>query len=328
MSNSITRQRFIQAMLAALTGTLLSGPAHANDWPSKPLKIVVGFSAGSSPDVQARLLAEPLAQLLGQPVVVENRPGASGNLGAAAIAKADDGHTFGIIGNGPLTSSPFLYAKLPYNPARDFAPIALVGAAPLIWVVAKNAAAADAAQFIQYARAQGDKLSYGSVGVGSGTHLAAELLKSALNIQPVHIPFNGGPAVATALASGDIHMALLPASTAEPLIQSGKITALAATSRHTSPLAPGLPGMEAIGAQGVDLEVWNAIMAPSTMPKAHQAQLADAVRQVIESAAVRQKLLEQGWRVEDPSAEALIKRIAADTQIYRALIEKQGIRLD
>jgi len=325
MLNRFTRRTALTLL------TLAAWPGMAQtvaEWPSKPLKIIVGFSAGSSPDVQARLIAEPLSQLLAQPVVVENRPGASGNLGAAAIAKADDGHTFGIIGNGPLTSSPFLYANLPYKPAQDFVPIALVGAAPLVWVIAKNPAISNAAQFIEHARAQGDKLSYGSVGVGSGTHLAAELLKTALDINPLHIPFNGGPAVVSALASGDIHMALLPASTAQPLIDAGKIDAIAATSRTTSPLVPQLPGMQDIGAQGVHIEVWNAIMAPSKMPKAHQDKLSAAVRQVVESDAVRKKLQELGWRVEDPSAAALMQRMALDAATYKAVIEKEGIRLD
>jgi len=323
------RRTALQATITALSLTLLSGVTHAADsWPSKPLKIIVGFSAGSSPDVQARLIAEPLSKLLAQPVVVENRPGASGNLGAAAIAKATDGHTFGIIGNGPLTSSKFLYRNLPYDPQQDFAPIALVGAAPLVWVIAKDSKISTAAQFIAHARAQGEKIAYGSVGVGSGTHLAVELLKPALGIQPLHIPYNGGPSVVTALAGGEIHMALLPASTAQPLIDADKITAIAATSRTTSPLAPTLHGMEDIGAQGVHIEVWNAVMAPASMPHAHQHKLAEAVRKVVESEDVRQKLLEQGWRVENPSAAALFQRMEADTQMYKTIIEKEGIQLD
>jgi len=329
MFHHATRRTAMQATIAALSFALLPGSSFAADaWPGKPLKIIVGFSAGSSPDVQARLIAEPLSKLLGQPVVVENRPGASGNLGAAAIAKATDGHTFGIIGNGPLTSSKFLYRNLPYDPQQDFAPIALVGAAPLVWVIAKDSKISNAEPFIAHARAQGEKIAYGSVGVGSGTHLAVELLKPALGIQPLHIPYNGGPAVVTALAGGEIHMALLPASTAQPLIDAGKITAIAATSRQTSPLAPTLPGMEDIGAQGVHIEVWNAVMAPASMPQAHQQKLAAAVRKVVESEDVRQKLLEQGWRIEDPSAAALIKRIETDTHMYKAIIEKEGIKLD
>ena len=123
----------------ALVGSAAAVPSLAAEaWPTKPLRIIVGYASGSSPDVQARLLAEPLARALGQAVVVENRPGAGGNIGADVIAKAEDGHTIGVIGNGPLTSSPFLYTKLPYKPATDFAPIALIGSAPLVWVTAKS----------------------------------------------------------------------------------------------------------------------------------------------------------------------------------------------
>jgi tripartite-type tricarboxylate transporter receptor subunit TctC len=144
-------------------------------WPIKTIRIIVGYPAGSSPDVQARMIAEPLARALGQSVVVENKPGASSNIGADAIAKAEDGHTIGVIGNGPLTSSKFLYAKLPYDPSTDFAPIALIGTAPLVWVTAKPAAERSVAVFISQLKADGDKQAYGSVGAGSGGHLGMEL---------------------------------------------------------------------------------------------------------------------------------------------------------
>jgi len=320
-------------LVRAGIGTVLSVCAStsalaADAWPTKPIRMIVGFAAGSSPDVQARLLAEPLSKALGQPVVVENKPGASGNIGADAIAKAEDGHTIGIIGNGPLTSSKYLYSKLPYDPDKDFAPLALVGAAPLVWVIAKNPATANAGQFLKYARAEGDKISYGSVGAGSGTHLGAELLKSALNINPVHVPYGGGPAVLTALAAGQIQMALIPGSTAAPMIQAGKIEAIAATSSKKSPLAPGLPGMEDLGAPNVNIEVWNAVMAPAKMPKADQEKLSAILKDIIESPEIRQKLLAQGWRVDDPSPAALTKRMQADARNYEAVIRKNNIKLD
>ncbi len=316
------------AMALAASLAAVSGSALAADWPAKPLRMIVGFAAGSSPDVQARLLAEPLSKALGQPVVVENKPGASGNIGADAIAKATDGYTIGIIGNGPLTSSPFLYSKLPYNPAKDFAPIALIGASPLVWVISKNPNIQNAEQFIRHARAEGDKLTYASVGPGSGTHLGVELLKPALNINPLHVPFNGGPAALIALANGQVQMALIPPSTAAPMIQAGRIEAIAATSAKKSALLPTLPGMEELGAKGVNIEVWNAVMAPSTMPRAHQAILSKAIQKIVQSSEVRQKLLAQGWRVEDASVEALTKRIQADTKSYETVIRSNNIKLD
>ncbi len=303
--------------------------AGAALWPTKPIRLIVGYPSGSSPDMQARLIADPLGRALGQPVVVENRPGASGNIGADLLARADDGHSLGVIGNGPLTSSKYLYAKLPYDPATAFAPIALIGSAPLVWVTAKAAGPErSVAEVLKQMRADGDKLSYGSVGPGSGGHLGMELLKPALGINPLHVPFNGGPPIINAILGGHVHMTLLPASTVNPLVQAGKLSAIAVTSAKRSPLAPTLPSMEEIGAKGIDIEVWNAVMAPARMPAAHQARLSSALERILGEREMRQKLFVQGWRVDDTSAKSLRARIARDTQTYRELIERNNIRID
>ncbi len=324
------RRHFTLAATAlAFVATGLCAPAGAADnWPSKPIRMIVGYPAGSSPDAQARLIAEPLARALGQPVVVENRSGASGNIGADVIAKASDGHTIGVIGNGPLTSSKFLYAKLPYDPSTDFAPIGLIGAAPLVWVTAKASTERTPAAYIAQLRADGDKQTYGSVGPGSGGHVGMELLKQALGINPLHVPFNGGPAILTGIMGGHIQMTLLPTSTVAPLLQSGKLSAIAVTSAKRSPLAPTLPAMEDIGVKGINIEVWNAVMAPASMPAAHQARLSSELNKILLDREVQQKLLVQGWRVDDPSTKALKARIASDTVVYRDIIERNKIRLD
>jgi tripartite-type tricarboxylate transporter receptor subunit TctC len=319
------KRRYWVAMTLALTGMT----AHANDgWPSKAIRIIVGYPAGSSPDVQARLVAEPLSRALGQSVVVENKPGASGNIGADAIAKAADGHTIGVIGNGPLTSSKFLYAKLPYDPSADFAPIALIGTAPLVWVTAKPAAERTPAAFIGQLKVDGDKQAYGSVGPGSGGHLGMELLKQALDIGPIHVPFNGGPAILNAILGGQVQMTLLPASTVSPLVQSAKLEAVAVSSAKRTPLAPTLPSMEEIGAKGVNIEVWNAVMAPARMPAAHQARLSQELEKILSSREIRQKLFLQGWRVDDASAKGLAARIQQDTKTYQDIIVRNKIKID
>ena len=308
---------------------LWAWPSVASEaWPSKPLRLIVGYASGSSPDVQARLLAEPLSKALGQSVVVENRPGAGGNIGADAIAKAEDGHTIGVIGNGPLTSSPFLYAKLPYNPATDFAPIALIGSAPLVWVTTKSSMERTAAASIAQMQAEGDKQAYGSVGAGSGGHLGMELIKQALKIQPLHVPFNGGPAILNAMLGGQVQMALLPTSTVFPLLQAGKLEALAVSSAKRSPLAPTLASMEEIGAKGVNIEVWNAVMAPARMPAAHQLRLSQELDKILSTREMREKLFAQGWRVDDDSAKSLALRIQQDTRSYRDIIERNRIQID
>ena len=313
----------------ALGALLLACGAQAQStWPSKPIRMIVGYPSGSSPDVQARLIAEPLSRALGQPVVVDNRPGASGNIGADLISKAEDGHTIGVVGNGPLTSSKFLYNNLAYDPQRDLAPVALIGSAPLIWIVTKSPASESASSYIRFARAEGDKLAYGSIGAGSGGHLGMELLKQALNLKPLHVPYNGGPAIVNAMLGDQVQMALLPASTVKPLVDAGKIDAIAVTSAQRSPLAPTLPSMSEIGATGVDIEVWNAVMAPARMPAASRERLARELEKILGQREIKQKLFLQGWRVDEPGAKALAQRIQRDTETYRNLITRNQIRLE
>ena len=324
----IPKRNFLVGAALLPLGLALGNAAQAQAWPTKPIRMIVGYPSGSSPDVQARLIAEPLAKALGQPVVVDNKPGASGNIGADLISKADDGHTIGVIGNGPLTSSKFLYARLPYDPLKDFAPIALIGSAPLVWVVAKSPSSGAADSYIRQARAEGDKLAYGSIGPGSGGHLGMELLKSALNINPLHVPFNGGPPILNAMMGGQVHMTLLPSSTVMPLVQAGKIDAIAVTSAKRSPLAPTLPSMDEVGAKGLNIEVWNAVMAPAGMPATSQARLAAELEKIITSREMRQKLFVQGWRVDETNPKALAARIQRDTATYQGVIERNRIRID
>lgn len=318
-------------LLCAAAALPLSALAQARsdgkgDWPTRPLRLIVGYASGSSPDVQARLLAEPLGKALGQPVVVENKGGASGNIGADAVAKAMDGHTIGVIGNGPLTSSKFLYPKLPYDPIKDLAPLAMIGSAPLV-LVAPHAAAADVPAYFK-ALKSGGQSNYGSVGTGSGGHLGVELIKEAMGLNMVHVPYNGGPPVVNALLGDQVQMALLPASTVMPLVQSGKLAALAVSSSKRSPLAPGVPAMPEVGAGQVDIEVWNAVMAPASMPAEHRAKLAQALEKILHAPEIRSKLLAQGWRIDDTSAASLERRIQSDSRLYGELIAKKHIRLE
>lgn len=326
------RLRLAKAAAAvAATLSLAPWPSLAQTspaWPQKPIRMIVAYPAGSSPDMQARLLTEPLSQALGQPVVVENRPGASGNIGTDLIAKATDGHTIGVVGNGPLTSSPFLYTKLPYEPMKDLAPMALIGTAPLVWAIPKSTTPRHAAQYVQQFRTEGDRLTYGSIGPGSGGHLGMELLKQNLGIAPLHIPFTGGPAILNAMMGGHVNMTLLPASTVAPLVQAGKLETIAVTSAKRSPLAPTLPSLEEIGVKGVNIEVWNAVMAPASLPTEAQAKLSAALGKILNSREVRQKLLLQGWYVDDASAKGLRERIQRDTAVYKDIIARNNIRIN
>ena len=188
------------------TGTDASAAASTPGWPAKPLKIIVGFPGGSSPDLVARTLAEPLSQRLGQPVIVENKVGAGGNIGADAVARATDGHTIGLMINGNLTVARLVHPKLSYDPLKDLAPVSLIGTAPLALAAPANAPGDTAAAFFAAARSAGDRWSYGTPGVGTVAHIGMELLKAKAGLQPVHVPYPGNPQVINAMLGGQVQL--------------------------------------------------------------------------------------------------------------------------
>ena len=323
----LTRRAAVAAAL--LAGLAVLPAAHAADpWPGRPLRIIVGFPAGSSPDLTARALAEPLEKALGQPVIVENKVGAGGNIGGDAVAKASDGHTIGLMINGNLTIAKLLNPALRYDPATDFAPISLIGVAPLVLVAPANAPGADARAFLAAARAAGDKWSYGSPGVGTVGHLGMELLKARTGIQPVHVPYPGYPQVFNALAAGDLQLSMLPPALALAQIKGGKLRGIGVTSGGRSPLSPDLPSMADAGVKNFNLEIWNAVVAPASMPAAHIKKLSDAVSAIVRTPEMRQRLFQQGWQAVGSSPEGLANRIQADTQTLGAIIRSQNIHTD
>lgn len=306
--------------LACGASTAWAQPA----WPSRPLKIVVGFPAGSSPDLTARLLAEPLSQALGQPVIVENKAGAGGNIGADAVARATDDHTIGLMINGNLTIAKILNPATTYDPLKDLQPVSLIAVSPL--VLAAPAAASAGKAFFDEAKAQGDKLNYGSPGVGTVAHLGMELLKGKAGIAPVHVPYPGNPQVITALIGGQIQMALLPPGLAMPQVKGGKLKAIGVTSAGRSSVVPEVPSLADAGVQGLQLEIWNAVAAPVGMPKAHVQKLATLLAEIVRRPEIREKILNQGWQVAGTSPEGLAKRIGVDTAAMADVIQKNNIK--
>ena len=322
-------RRIALALLASWAALPNAHAANAPDtWPSKPLHIIVGFPAGSSPDLTARALADPLEKALGQPVVVENKVGAGGNIGGDAVAKATDGHTIGLMINGNLTIAKQLNPALRYNPATDFAPISLIGVAPLVLVAPVKAPGADARAFLEAARAAGDKWSYGSPGVGTVGHLGMELLKARTGINPVHVPYPGYPQVFNALVAGDLQLSMLPPALALAQIKAGKLRGIRVTSSGRSPLAPELPSLQDASVKNFNLEIWNAVVAPAGMPAAHIRKLSDALSAIVRTPEMRQRLFQQGWQAVGSSPEGLANRIQADTQTLGAIIRAQNIRTD
>jgi tripartite-type tricarboxylate transporter receptor subunit TctC len=302
-------------------------PAQKNIvWPSRSIKIVVGFSAGSTPDITARILALPLSKALGQSVIVENRPGASGNIAADVVAKASDDHTLGIVINGNLTSAKMLYPQLPYDPAKDFAPISLLTQAPLVLVAPANLPGG--AAFFAAAINGGNTWNYGSVGIGSVAHLGMELLKSKTpGLLPLQVPFPGNPQVITAMLGGQLQMALIGPGVAMPQVRSGKLRAIGLTSGRSA-LAPEVPSLQEAGGPNLQLEVWNALVGPARLPLAAQARLAEIVPQILRDPEIRQQLFNQGWQAVGSSPEGLKTRIKDETRLLGNIIKTRGIKLE
>lgn len=302
------------------------------NWPTKPVKIIVGFPPGSSPDLTARTFAEPLSKALGQPVIVENKVGAGGNIGADAVAKARDDHTIGLMINGNMTIAKMLNPAVPYDPLKDFAPLTLIGTSPLVLTAPASQpgvpANANAQDFFVAARNAGDKWSYGTPGVGTVGHIGTELLKSRSRINPVHVPYPGYPQVATAMLGGQLQMALMPPALAQAQVRAGKLRAIGVTSAGRSALAPDVPSLSEVGIQNFHLEIWNAFAAPATLPQPIQAKLSALLGDIARSDEVRAKLFQQGWQVAGTSAEGLANRIQADTSLLGGVIAMRRIQAE
>ena len=318
------RRATLVLALAALCGNTFAQAPTAG-WPSKPLKIIVGFPGGSSPDLVARTLAEPLAKALGQAVVVENKVGAGGNIAAQAVASATDGHTIGVMINGNMTIARILNPKVAYDPLKDLAPISLIGTAPLALTAPAQAPGATAQEFLAAARASGDRWSYGTPGVGTVAHIGMELLKTKARLQPVHVPYPGNPQVINALMSGQIQLALLPPAMAAAQARAGKLRVIGLTSSNRSTLVPEFPSLAEGGVKDFHLEIWNAAAAPRSMPAPVVARLSGLLSEIARSPEVRAKLFAQGWQVAGTSNEGLANRIAADTQLLGSVIRSVGI---
>ena len=328
----IRRTTLTLALLALSTWAFAQGaPKEVNQaapWPSKPVRIIVGFPAGSSPDLTARTLGEPLSKALGQPVIIENKVGAAGNIAADYVAKASDDHTIGLMINGNMTIAKLLNPKLNYDPLKDLTPVSLIGVSPLVLMAPTSAPGASAKEFFAAARQAGDKWSYGTPGVGTVGHIGMEWLKGKTNINPLHVPYPGYPQVANAMLGGQLHLAMLPPALAMTQVRSGKLRAIGVTSAGRSPLAPELPSMTEAGVQDFSLEIWNAIAAPNSMPKPIVAKLSALFSDIARSPEIRQKLFQQGWQVVGTSAEGLANRVKADTALLGGVIASRGIKAE
>jgi len=294
-------------------------------WPSKTIRIIVGFPGGSSPDLTARTLAEPLSKALGQTVIVENKIGAGGSIAADYVAKATDNHTLGLFINGNLTTAKLLNPALSYDPLKDLIPVTLIGVSPLVLMAPKNSPGATAQAFLAAATQAGDRWSYGSPGVGTIGHIGMALLQSKTGIKAVHIPYPGYAQVATAMVGGQLQLSMLPPALAMAQVKGDKLRAIGVTSRGRSPLAPELPSLQEAGVKDFNLEIWNAVAVPKSMPAPLVAKLSALIGDMVRTPEMRQKLFQQGWQAVGSSPEGLANRITADTRELGGVIKALAI---
>ena len=284
-----------RAALAALLLALAPG-AFAQWQPSRALRLVVPFAPGGQPDVVARALAEPLSRALGQPVVVENRAGAGGNIAAEVVARAaPDGHTLLLGTNGPLAVSPALTRALPYDPLRDLVPVTLVGTSPNLIAVHPSLGVSTLGEFVSLAKAQPGKLNFASVGKGSISQLSMELLASMAGARIVHVPYNGGAPAVLALVAGDVQALSLNPTALLPQVAAGKVRVLAQTSARRSALIADIPTVAESGFPGFEAQVWMAVMAPAGTPAEAIARLNAELVAIIRGAPMREALWKRQW---------------------------------
>jgi len=318
------RRRLLMALALLAVGV---GTALAQTYPNRPLRIVVPFAAGAGVlDIMARLVGQHLGASLGQQVVIDNRPGAGGIVGAEVVAKAEpDGYTL-LMGNTALVVSPYLYSKLPFEPLTDFVPVTLVNSAPLLLVVHPSVPVQSVKELIAYAKARPGQLNYGSGGVGSTPYLATELLKAMAGIDVVHVPYKGGAPALADLVAGQLTFMIENVPGTMPLVKSGKLRALAITSAQRSPLAPDLPTMAEAGVPDYEMVGWNGVFVAKGTPAEIVARLNSDLAKVLRLPDVKEQMATLGAEPGGDSTAAFGAFVKAESARWGRIIKERGIR--
>lgn len=314
--------RFVAVLVLLLFPFVVLGQGY----PSKPVRVVVPYPAGTTPDIIGRSLAERLQAAFGQPFVVENRSGAGGNIGAEVVAKAGDPHVLLIGGNGPVAINKHLYKGLAFDPDQDLVPVSLLASAPQMLVV--RSALGDFGSFIEHAKKNPGRLSYASVGGGSASHLTMELLKSDARLFVVHIPYRGFPAATTDMLAGNIDamFAIVPAVL--PHVRAGKMKAIAVTGLKRSELAPEVPSVAELGYPQLESLAWNGLLAPGGTSPAVVARLVTETVNAMRHPSTRETLGRLGFDVVASSPEAFSRWIRVESEKWARVIRASGATAD
>jgi tripartite-type tricarboxylate transporter receptor subunit TctC len=314
------------ASFVAARPALAQAPAAA--WPTRTVKLIVPFGAGSTPDVVMRLVADHLKAKFAQSFVVENKPGASGNLGTDAVAKAEpDGYTLGLSIGGPLAINPILFGKLPYDPKTDIAPVTLLVTQPSVLAVNPALGVDSVAALVALLKQNPGKYNFGSIGTGSLSHLAMEAIALKSETQIVHVPYPSSPAAVTALLRNDVQMVCLPAISVTPQGAAGKLKILAVSTAQRSALLPGIPTLKEAGID-VEADAWNGLIAPAKTPPAIIEAVRAAVADALNAPDVREKLAAQIMEPIPSTPAQFRARIDADIARWAPVIKAANIKVN
>lgn len=319
----------MRKLLAGLVLALLAGVVTAQPWPSKPIKWVVPFAPGGTTDILARTIGEKLSVTLGQPIIVENKPGAGGGVGAEQVAKSPpDGYTImgGTISTHAINAS--LYKNLPYDPVRDFAPITLIVRVPNMLVVNPDVPAKDVRELIALLKANPGKYSFASSGNGTSQHLSGELFKVMTGVEMQHVPYRGSPPALADVVGGQVTMTFDNITTAWPLVKGGKLRALAVTTARRSPIAPDVPTLAESGLAGYEIGSWQGVFAPAGVPPEIVKRYNAEIVRIINTPDVRQKLVDMGAEPAPNTPEEFAAMVKTEVAKWADVVRKSGATVD
>lgn len=326
---TLRRSRFLSCLLAGCALAVSANTFSQAAYPDRPIKLLIPFAPGGATDVLGRLLATALGEKLGQPVVVDNKPGASTIVAASFVANAPpDGYTLLLGASSTLTLNPAIRPSLPYDPLRSFTPLGLVADMSLVLVANSSTPGTSLQDIVAQAKAAPDKFSYGSFGTGSSVHFGGEMLKSAAGIRMVHVPFNGSAPSLMALMGGQTQVAVDTVVAASPQIKAGKIKPIAVLSAQRAPILPQVPTVAESGYPGFDMGTWFALLAPAGLPGPVQQKLEKALADIMATPDMKKKLVDLGLTPAYGSGAAVKARVEKELPQMRAVAARAGIKMD
>jgi tripartite-type tricarboxylate transporter receptor subunit TctC len=319
------RRHFIQAALVLAP----LGAGAQDKYPSKPITLICPYAAGGNADQRSRQIGKFIGSLLGQPIIVDDKPGAGGNIGTEMVVRAKpDGYTIGMGNFAPLSVNPTMFKKMNFDPAVDLMPICLIERGPLVLMVPPASPYKSVRDVIAAARAKPDQLTFASGGLGGSHHLSAELFKSLADIRMNHIPYKGGAPATTDLMGGQVDLMFEQMYAATPSLRAGKLRALAITSKKRSPLFPDLPTMDESGVSGFEVLNWQGLIAPMHTPMAIVKQLNEACNKALQDPSIREQMLSQGVELGGGTPEQFASLIKAEAQKWGQLVRSANIKPD